>query len=39
MRTGEVPDPYYDGTFERVYDLCMRGGQALLAEIRGEYGI
>ena len=35
----EVPDPYYDGTFDRVYDLCLRGGQALLAEIREDYGL
>lgn len=35
----EVPDPYYDGTFERVYDLCLRGGTALLARSRSERGL
>lgn len=35
----DVPDPYYDGTFDRVYDLCQRGGAALLAEIRERHGI
>jgi protein-tyrosine phosphatase len=30
----EVPDPYYDGTFDRVYDLVTLGGKALLAHIR-----
>ena len=35
----EVPDPYYDGTFERVYELCLRGGTALLARIRSERGL
>jgi protein-tyrosine phosphatase len=35
----EVPDPYYDGTFDRVYDLCLKGGTALLARIRKERGL
>ncbi|HYO87067.1 MAG TPA: low molecular weight protein-tyrosine-phosphatase [Candidatus Limnocylindrales bacterium] len=35
----EVPDPYFDGTFERVYDLVARGSVALLAEIRAEYDL
>lgn len=35
----QVPDPYYDGTFERVYDLVSRGSAALLAEIREEHGL
>ena len=38
LKQAEVPDPYYDGTFERVYDLCLRGGAALLAEIREDQG-
>jgi protein-tyrosine phosphatase len=32
--TDEVPDPYYDGTFERVYHLVSVGGQALLDHLR-----
>ena len=30
----EVPDPYYDGRFEQVYDLVLKGCTALLAHIR-----
>ncbi|MFT8319866.1 MAG: low molecular weight protein-tyrosine-phosphatase [Bacillus sp. (in: firmicutes)] len=29
----EVPDPYYTGNFEEVYDLVKEGCQALLKEI------
>lgn len=39
VRADEVPDPYYDGTFDRVYDLCLRGGAALLARIRADRGL
>lgn len=35
----DVPDPYYDGTFDRVYSLVERGCAALLAHIRAEHGI
>jgi protein-tyrosine phosphatase len=35
----DVPDPYYDGTFERVYSLVERGCSALLAHIRAEHGL
>jgi protein-tyrosine-phosphatase len=35
----EVPDPYYDGRFEYVYDLVTKGCMALLARIRAEQGI
>jgi protein-tyrosine phosphatase len=35
----EVPDPYYDGTFERVYSLVTRGSKALLEHIRLEHGL
>ncbi|MBL8144810.1 MAG: low molecular weight phosphotyrosine protein phosphatase [Anaerolineae bacterium] len=38
LKQAEVPDPYYDGTFDRVYNLCLRGGAALLAEIREDHG-
>jgi protein-tyrosine phosphatase len=32
--TDEVPDPYYDGSFDRTYELVTRGCDALLAHIR-----
>jgi protein-tyrosine phosphatase len=35
---GEVPDPYYDGRFEYVYELVTQGSKALLAHIRAEHG-
>ena len=37
--TREVPDPYYDGNFEDVYDLVRVGAEALLAHIRQEKGL
>lgn len=33
----EVPDPYYNGRYEQVYDLVNKGGTALLAHLRDEY--
>jgi protein-tyrosine phosphatase len=35
----EVPDPYYDGGFERVYELVEAGCRGLLAHIRQQEGI
>lgn len=35
----EVPDPYYDDTFDCVYDLINLGTGALLARIRREHGV
>lgn len=35
----EVPDPYYTGDFGYVYDLVMRGAQALLDHIRKEHNL
>jgi protein-tyrosine phosphatase len=35
----EVPDPYYDGRFEYVYDLVRKGSAALLEHIRRENGL
>jgi protein-tyrosine phosphatase len=32
----EVPDPYYDGRFDAVFDLIKLGCMALLDEIREE---
>jgi len=33
----EVPDPYYDGKFDMVYDLVNKGSQALLDKIRADH--
>lgn len=35
----EVPDPYYDGNFDEVYDLVTKGCAALLAHIRATHHI
>jgi protein-tyrosine phosphatase len=35
----DVPDPYYEGNFERVYRLVEAGCEGLLAHIRKEHGI
>lgn len=35
----EVPDPYYTGEFERVYQLIDRATDGLLAAIRRERGL
>ncbi len=35
----EVPDPYYDGSFDRVYRLISNGADALLAHIRAENSV
>ncbi len=35
----DVPDPYYVGRFEDVYDLVESGCKGLLAHIREEHGI
>lgn len=35
----EVPDPYYHGRFEDVYDLVTAGCSALLAHIRSVHGL
>lgn len=39
VNSDEVPDPYYDGTFDRVYSLVTRGSKALLDHIRQTHGI
>jgi protein-tyrosine phosphatase len=31
----EVPDPYYTGEFEEVFDICERASAGLLAHLRG----
>jgi protein-tyrosine phosphatase len=33
----DVPDPYYDGRFELVYQLVSKGSQGLLEQIREQH--
>ena len=33
----EVPDPYYEGGFDRVYDMIEQAAQGLLADIRAKH--
>jgi protein-tyrosine phosphatase len=35
----DVPDPYYTGGFDRVYELVEKGSAALLQHIRAEHGL
>ena len=35
----EVPDPYYSGEYERVFEICERASQGLLAHVRARHGI
>jgi protein-tyrosine phosphatase len=35
----EVPDPYYSGQFELVFDICERASAALLAHLRRAHGL
>jgi len=35
----EVPDPYYTGGFDHVYDLVSKGSQAFLDHIRAEHNL
>lgn len=35
----DVPDPYYDGRFDLVYDLVRLGSECLLSTIRAEQGL
>ncbi len=37
--TREVPDPYYSGRFQAVYELVRQGAEGLLAHIREEHGL
>ncbi|MNF13111.1 Low molecular weight protein-tyrosine-phosphatase YfkJ [compost metagenome] len=32
----EVPDPYYTGNFDEVYDMVVTGSKALLEYIRAQ---
>lgn len=35
----EVPDPYYSGRFDHVFEICERASAALLAHLRERHGI
>jgi protein-tyrosine phosphatase len=35
----EVPDPYYNGKFDLVYDLVEKGSRALLDHIRTQHNL
>ena len=37
--TRDVPDPYYNGRFEEVYQLVQQGARGLLEHIRREKGL
>jgi len=37
VRETEVPDPYYTGGFDHVYNLVLAGAEGLLATIRKEH--
>jgi protein-tyrosine phosphatase len=38
-KDAEVPDPYYSGQFELVFEICERASAALLAHLRRVYEI
>lgn len=35
----EVPDPYYTGEFDLVFEICERASEALLTRIRSVHGL
>lgn len=35
----EVPDPYYDGGFDRVFDICDAAARGLLAHLRSVHAL
>lgn len=39
VKTREVPDPYYNGRFDEVYELVLAGSQGLLETIRKEHNL
>lgn len=39
VNTDEVPDPYYSGVFDQVYELVTKGSAALLEHLRAEHGL
>ena len=39
VSTREVPDPYYNGRFDEVYDLVLAGSKGLLEAIRKDHNL
>jgi len=39
VQRGEVPDPYYDGSFDQTYDLVIEGSKALLDYLREKHSL
>ncbi len=39
LNVRDVPDPYYDGRFELVYELARLGSQGLLKHIREQHAL
>lgn len=39
LQDSEVPDPYYNGAFDRVYELVQAASAGLLAEIREQHNL
>ncbi|MEH6944308.1 low molecular weight protein-tyrosine-phosphatase [Bacillus sp. JJ722] len=39
VQNKDVPDPYFTGNFDEVYDLVNKGCQALLQKIKTEQGL
>lgn len=39
VQRGEVPDPYYDGSFDLTYDLVTKGSKALLDHLRAKHSL
>lgn len=35
----EVPDPYYEGGFDRVFDICEAAARGLLSHLREAHGL
>ena len=35
----EVPDPYYDGGFDRVFDICEAAAEGFLDELRATHAL
>ncbi|MGE0784533.1 MAG: low molecular weight protein-tyrosine-phosphatase [Sandaracinaceae bacterium] len=37
-RGSDVPDPYYTGTFDEVFDICLRAAEGFLGHVQRERG-
>lgn len=38
-KDAEVPDPYYEGGFDRVFDICAAASRGLLEHMRRAHGL